>query len=192
MIGLWELIPVAEEPEIFGFLCRHCCTMFVIKKVSRINVMQPMSSVRTCSIRWRKRWRISIAGPMDPLGIASLNRLHSSLRTQHPYSRTSPLLSELRWCKLEELLEDYLRPPGVLLLPLQHPPLSPFASNRDQDVTLAAVDVAYQTRAIDRSCEVFGSNLKLASLLLGEEQVQFYGDWTHHNNSRSSISSTAR
>lgn len=45
-------------------------------------------------------------------------------------------------------------PPSLPLLP-QGLSLSLFASNRNQDVTIAAVDAAYMIRAIDRSREVY-------------------------------------
>ncbi len=62
----------------------------------------------------------------------------------------------------------YLSLTGVLPLPLQTRPLSLFASNRDKDVALAAVDAAYKMRAIACSREVSGSlvlNLRFVTLV---------------------------
>jgi hypothetical protein len=56
------------------------------------------------------------------------------------------------------------------LLPLQYLSLSLFASNRDQDVVLAAVNAAYKARAISRNCEVssfLNLNPEVFSLMYG-------------------------
>jgi len=67
-----------------------------------------------------------------------------------------------------EVVRKLSSPTVVLLLPLQHLSVSLFASNRDQDVSLAAVDAAYKTRAIDCSRKIsssLGLNLQVFSLV---------------------------
>jgi hypothetical protein len=104
----------------------------------------------------------------------------TALVTQHPYCILTYMhiiigLRSTQWRRLDIVKE--LFPPRLLLL--QHFSLSLFASDRDQDVTLAAVDAAYRTpwtRAIARNLEI--SNLlgfRSGSLLLGVGQGTFYG-----------------
>jgi hypothetical protein len=66
---MWiNTVPVAEEPEIFGFLCGHLDTLVQSKlyrswilevAAQRPNIVNPMA----------QEWRIQIAGPMDPLEV---------------------------------------------------------------------------------------------------------------------------
>ena len=75
---------------------------------------------------------------------------------QLPGRWTDPLGTASREWPVQTPLSWLAHPPDLhlLLLPLQHPSPCIFASNRDQDVLLAAVNAAYRTRAIARSLEV--------------------------------------
>jgi hypothetical protein len=87
-------VPVAEEPEVFGFLCRHGHAVG-LRKLSRLRFdeMEHRQSINSMA----QEWRLLIAGPMDPLEVTVLDQtaLYSNITFKCIHIITT--LQSIRW-----------------------------------------------------------------------------------------------